>query len=434
MERTFLYGRHIPAGYTLFYPVDEAFDDIKRMLHFDLTTLFGDQYLLNMLKETTLSRDPNAFKGVSGLFKNLAGDGFMVNFEEGWLGSSTQIVSNEVIDGVRYVGIDRLLITQETYWKLRKSIKRINPVPISLDAKISDVFKQKACARHQCRGFYKASKNQLEMLRANDFFTWLSIHSYMMSPIINIMLFEVNGDWTKFNQTFSDVVKTRYRIRKYSNERSPYNIFNTFYKGLLIEGGENGKYLGDRSGEHIVESYNDLVKYYPEMKPYLTMRDKAEFTLAYAISLNNAILSIPRLLNSLDTYRGYTPLNIPDTLTLNVDDMNIGQEITNWGFMSISLNKGLSAMFADAKQSCCMLKVILPPDTPAFLIQSSVDDPNFPKSLAPFDDEEELLLPVGIVLRITKKPGMKSYTTRDGKSIQLKTAHATVVGRKTPTY
>lgn len=42
-----------------------------------------------------------------------------------------------------------------------------------------------------------------------------------------------------------------------------------------------------------------------------------------------------------------------------------------------------------------MLKITLPPQTPAFLIQSDAEGEKlgFPTSLAPFDSESEILLP-----------------------------------------
>lgn len=420
--RTFLYGQYIPKGYTLFYPVDSSFENIEREFGINITAAQQYGKVLNMFKLISISRNPNLFEGNSGTYSNLEGRSFEVNFEKSMV-DGIEILSDEVVDDVRYIGLGSLLAGHEEIEQLMDLIEEEAP----------DIGKEDlSCVRHRCREFYKASKLKLLKLREKDFFTWLSIHSYMMSPIINVILFEANGDWTKFDQTFSNVVESRIRIKKYSDSKDPYNIFNTWYKGLLIEGAAAGKYLKDRSGKHQVVTYEELVTYYPEMKPYLTLKNKAKFTFLYAQALQNAILSIPRLLNTLQTYRGYSPLNIPGTLTLDVDNYEIGQEITTWGFMSISLNKDVSAMFADAKQGCCMLKIILPPETPAFLIQSDPSDPSFPKSLAPFDDEEELLLPVGIVLKIVRKPGQKEYVTRDGKSVFLKTAYAVVTGRKDP--
>lgn len=406
----------------MFYPVDGSFDDMRKNLMFDVMTLHQNHKTLEYLKSIVLTQDTTVFIGEDAKFENLLGDELHVSFSTNTVVDNIAILSNEVIDGVRYVGVDGLIITQDRYWKLRKLINALG----------IDATAPATCLRHRCRGFYKSSKEQLHKLRKDDFFTWLSIHSYMMAPIINVMLFAANGDWTKFDQKFSNVVETRIRVKKYSDPKDPYNIFNTFYRGLIVEGGEKGKFLADRSRKHKITGYKTLVQHYPEMRPYLAMKDKAKFTVTYAKALNSAINSIPRLLHTLQTYRGYTPLNLPGTLTLDSEHLDIGQEIVNWGFMSVSLNVNVSAMFGDAKQACCLMKIILPPETPAFLIQSDPEDPSFPKSLAPFDDEEEILIGYGAILRITRKVGLKKYTTRDGKEVELKTIYAMVVGFKEP--
>lgn len=428
-EKSFLYGHYVPDGYTMFYPTDDSLDSVNEMLQIDVMKLHQDPQALEMLKSITLTASPDVFDGTSGRFKTLIGDEYIVDFENSKLGSRTNILSNEVVDGVRYVGVDRLLISQKEYWDLRNLMKERN-IDISRSV---DTSGSEKCERHRCRGFYKASKKQMQYLRKNDFFTWLCIHSYMMSPIINVMLFEVNGDWTNFNQTFSNVVETRYRIKKYSDPDDPYNIFNTFFKGLLIEGAAKGKFLTDKSRKRKITTFDDLVRYYPETLPYLTMQNKAQFVLEYAIRMTNAILSVPPLTNSLQSFRGYTPLNIPGTLTLDVDSYEIGDEIVNWGIMSLSLDRAVSAMFGDVTQACCMLKIIIPSGTSVLMIQSDPDDPSFPKSLAPFDPESEVLVSPGTILRIVKNTGVKTYIDMKGSTVNLKTAYAEIVGRLEPT-
>jgi hypothetical protein len=242
----------------------------------------------------------------------------------------------------------------------------------------------------------------------------------------------VNDDWTSFDQKFGSVIKTHKRVIKYANPKDPYNIFNTFFKAMFVESAEVGKFLYDPSGKHKIFDEKTLIRYYPEMKPFLDMKDNAEFTLAYVSAIQEIILSVPRLINSVETFRGYTPLGIPDTLTLDIDDLKNGQKITTWGFMSVSLSSEIAADFLDNSSRCCMLKVIIPSHMVAFLIQSNSRDKKYPMNLSPFHGEEEILLPAGTVVQVTKKKGLHAYKNGKGKIITTKTARVTVVGLKAP--
>lgn len=287
-------------------------------------------------------------------------------------------------------------------------------------------------SRFRRRGFYKQSKLLLETLRETDMFNWLCLQSYMTTPVINSLLFRVNGDWTKFDQTFGDVINTHYRVKKYSDPKDPYNIYNTFFKAMIVESAKVNKFLLDSTGGGVIESKEDLLRHYPDVKTFIEMEDKAKFTLEYALAIQSAILSIPKLINPIQSYRGYTPLNIPDTLTLDVENLEVGQEITNWGFMSVSLDSRVSAAFLKPALKCCMLKIKIPANMPAFLIQSDPSDPVFPESLAPFEGEQEILMPAGTVVRIIKKTGLKDYMRADGSKISIRTAYAEAIGYMEP--
>ena len=295
-----------------------------------------------------------------------------------------------------------------------------------------DTFHHQIRALSWKRGFYKASRAVIQSARKSNIFAWLCLQSYMTSPLINSILFKVNGDWTAFDQKFGDVIKTHKRVMKYADSRDPYNIFNTFFKAMFVESAEVGKFLYDPSGRHKVVDEKTLRQYYPEVEAWLDMKDKAEFALGYALAIENIILTVPRLINSVETFRGYTPLGIPDTLTLDIDDLKHGQKITTWGFMSVSLSSEIATDFLDAGQGCCMLKVIIPSNMVAFLIQSHSRDKKFPMNLSPFHGEEEILLPAGTVIQVTKKKGSRAYKNGEGKIVTTKTARVTVVSLKTP--
>jgi hypothetical protein len=310
----------------------------------------------------------------------------------------------------------------------------INGRKVLLYVDLFQVIKSNSHRLSWKRGFYKASRTALENAKQNAMFTWLCLQSYMTSPLINSILFRVNGDWTAFDQRFGNVIETHARVAKYADPDDPYNIFNTFFKAMLLESAQVKKYLYDRSGRHKILDEASLRKYYPEVIPFLDMRDKAVFTLSYVAAIQNIIMSIPRLINTVDTFRGYVPLGIPDTLTLNVDDLRVGQKIVTWGFMSVSLNSQIAADFIDkrSKGSCCMLRVVIPSNEIAFLIQSASGDRRFPRNLAPFHGEEEILLPAGTVVKVLSLKGYKSYKNSQSELVTVKTAKVVIVGVKKP--
>jgi len=253
----------------------------------------------------------------------------------------------------------------------------------------------------------------------------------MTTPVINAILFPLNGDWTKFDEEFSNVIQTHLRVKKYSDPADPYNIFNTFFKAMLIESAKVGKFFHDRTGKFKIMTEDEMILYYPEMEPFLTM-DNAYFTLTYVSAIQNAILSVPKLINPVYSFRGYSPLGIPGTLTLDIDEFKIGEEITTWGFMSVSLISKVSASFLKAELRCCMLKVVIPESMYAFMIQSDVNDKQFPRNLAPFEGEQEILLPAGTIVRFVKNKGLKKFLTMSNETIEVKTAVVEVVGFETP--
>ena len=62
-----------------------------------------------------------------------------------------------------------------------------------ISAEFSEVKKQT---------FYKASMKKLRQLRRKNVFAWMCILSYKSTPVINNILFKVNGDLSKIDQNF----------------------------------------------------------------------------------------------------------------------------------------------------------------------------------------------------------------------------------------
>lgn len=264
---------------------------------------------------------------------------------------------------------------------------------VKIDAKItindiSTTFKS--------RGFYKASKAKLAQLRKQDMWTWLCIQSYVTMSLVNPILHQVKGDWSKFDQTFFGIPRTVKHIK------NPLDIFSVWFEPALVQGARIGRPLKDPAGKTVITTKEQLFRYYPMLRAKIDMADKAAFMRAYVNAIQRALVGGPKLTVPITSYRGYTPINLPNTLTLDIDRLHVGQVITNWSFMSVSLNSATSASFVRPGSSCCMLVVIVPKDFPAFMVTSHRGDTSFPVGIVPFE-QSEVLLPAGVQVRVEKK-------------------------------
>lgn len=280
------------------------------------------------------------------------------------------------------------------------------------------------------RGFYKASVKKMNNLFKEDLFAWLCIMSFKTSPVINYILFQVNGDLTKLDQTFNGVVAAKARVAsatKYEKDR--YSIFATFFKNMLKQALEIGRPLRHSKTRKVILKKRDFLSAFPSLRRLLSMRDKAEFVRIYVYTLQKTIYSIPKLKKRINAWRGYKPLNIANSMSLDVRKMRIGQEITNWAFMSVSLDSRVSTLFLDHKKTCCMVTIIIPPGIPAFLISGDSGDPLFPKDITPWY-QMEILLPVGCVFKVVELLPYKTLyeTTNANEGLYSHTAVLMLTG------
>lgn len=287
------------------------------------------------------------------------------------------------------------------------------------------------------RRFYLASVALMKRLRKDDFFAWMCVQSYKTSPIINAILFKVNGNFTKFDETFMGVGAEKARAAAaLKREKDPYSIFGTFFATALAQAVEIGRPLiGPRSGRPITTK-KALMEQFPQMRRPLTMRSKAAFTRLYIQTLERLIYSIPRTPKrsegkSVHGFRGYTPIGLANTLTLRPSEMRVGQEITNWGFMSVSLDYRVSTLFVGKKTNpgCCFLDVRIPSRFSALLISSDSSDRKFPADLTPWR-QLEVLLPVGCVFRVVASTGENAWplsTNEPGQIIYTPIAYLKLV-------
>jgi len=281
------------------------------------------------------------------------------------------------------------------------------------------------------RGFYKASVKKMKQLYADDIFGWFAIQIYMHSPFINKLLFANNGDWSKFNNRFDDIYMSHARIKRRFDPRKPYDKFNTFFADMLFMWQREYRIvaLGAARGKFIMNE-KDLLTAYPKLKPYFKMTN-ARFAYQFALHIQMAITSIPKTVSNLYTWRGYTVLNIPNTLTVDIDSLYIGQQIVTWGFISVSVTPEVSAGFLKPQiyqgvPTCCLLRVLIPRNNNVFLISGATKDTNYSSTALVTHGQAEILLPAGTILQVTSK-NPPTYATRDFSTTKIYTKWADVM-------
>lgn len=249
------------------------------------------------------------------------------------------------------------------------------------------------------RGFYNSSVAKLKWMPYHDMFTWLCFQSYKTGPLINFILFKVNGDFSKLDHTFNGVYNSHY-YRSRNGPSSPG--FDVFFSYTLHHAAEKGIPLLNPKTRQPVLTEQQLIQAFPSVAKPLSIRDPAAFVKHVVWSMQRAIMYNSSLSKPLVTWRGYTPLNLPGTLAVNISEMHIGQRIVNYAFTSVSLDDRVSAGYVDHKRAkCCMARVTLMPGMPAFLIDGDRGDPNFPVDLMTYH-QQEILLPVGTIFKVTK--------------------------------
>jgi hypothetical protein len=274
--------------------------------------------------------------------------------------------------------------------------------------------------------FYRDSAKLLRSLKRDDVFAFLSLSHYGQQSAVNPILFKVEGNWKRMGQ-FMKLVPNFSRML---DPKDPYDIWDKFFASMLQLAPGFGAPFTDRSGKHVIVSKADLLRYYPEMRPYLEMRDKVLFVRLYISAIQSAILSVP---HSLDTsvagWRGYSPIQVPNSLSQNLMVYKTGDRITNWGLGSVSLHHALSSGFADLDKTCCMMFIHFPAGFPIFMLTSDKDDKQFPSIPTPWR-QMEILLPAGTIFQIGNPMGKLLYQpyNKGGKSFAIDTREVFIVG------
>lgn len=279
--------------------------------------------------------------------------------------------------------------------------------------------------------WYRDSKKLIEDLMFADMFAWLCIQSYMYSPLINGLLFKASGDFSKIEKNYGDLFATRARLAAATKGvKNPYAPFNVFFRGMFIDAAKTGKYLILSDGSQMrVVSEENLIRGWPQLAGPLKIKNTAAFVRLYTNTLIGLIGRIGPSKAPVPAFRSYTAQNIPNTWTIEPKKLRVGQEITNWGFMSYSLDNRTSSQFIQDGATCCMISTMFPTGTRLFLISTDSSDKEFPTHLTPWF-QYELLLPPGCRFRVDKifPVPTKVESVIPGKPKMSQVVYTTLVG------
>lgn len=213
--------------------------------------------------------------------------------------------------------------------------------------------------------FYKDSLDLLRRVKDSDPFLWICLRSYVESPNINSLMHKIEYEWD-----------TGIPVKGYVD---PYTLlFNPLQDPIL------------RSIEGL--SYRQVLR-------------------RYMTSIQSLILDqMPVLAEELVLWRGYVPVG--KGLAAHPSDYTEGQEVTNWSFLSCSLEQVMAVKFSDGP--CCMMRITVPAGGSAVQITGGRNQEWVPGLR---HRQSEVLLPAGTTLRID----------RVGKD---EVVYATVIGRR----
>lgn len=283
--------------------------------------------------------------------------------------------------------------------------------------------------------FYKASIAKMRDLLYHDPLAWWGFQIYQQNSYFNTILFRVKADWTKFNNRFDDVGYQWDEISKFLTPANPYGKFATFFASTLFSTWRWQESASQRGfafpgGVKRINSPNELIQTFPQLVPYFKMSN-ARFTWEILYKMQQTILSMPRIRSEVYVWRGYAPLNLPNTLTLDISRLKVKQRITTWAFLSVAIDPVISALFVHPTPStlnCCMLRITIPPGHPVFLLSGNKAHPEYQKYSLVLRDATEILLPAGVIVEITKKSRPRRFKNQDGSEFISKMADAKVVG------
>lgn len=268
------------------------------------------------------------------------------------------------------------------------------------------------------RGLYKSSLQQIEWAYKNDILAWFGVQHYLAYSHINAPLFKVNGDWSKFNNDFNGM--------KTPSPGLPRTKFYVFFYHALQWQRKTNRFI---ENNQYIETEADLLRAFPKLQKYFKMSN-SRFMFEFVVHFQNLIQSVPPSRFPTNAFRGYTAINIPNTLSVDIGSLKIGQEITTWAFMSVALDATIAARYAQS--GCCFLRLTIPPGFRFMQLSGYNNDSNFENVNLSTLQQTEAVLPAGTIVRIDKiyYPSTIPAVSFSGQnfSVNTKSADVTVIG------
>jgi hypothetical protein len=268
------------------------------------------------------------------------------------------------------------------------------------------------------RGLYKNSLQKIEWAYKNDILAWFAVQHYLAYSYINAPLFKVNGDWSKFNNDFNGMNS--------ANPTLPRNKFTIFFYHALQWQRKTNRYIGNYGP---IDTEAQLLRAFPKLQRFFQMSN-ADFMYEFVTRFQNLIQSVPPSRSVTHTFRGYVAINIPNTLSVDISALRIGQEITTWAFMSVALDPMIAARYVRA--GCCYLHLTIPPGFRFMQLSGYDKDDNFEDVNLSTMQQTECVLPAGTIVRIDRiyAPSQRYALSFEGKysTVITKSADVTVIG------
>jgi hypothetical protein len=125
-SRQFLPDIQLQSGRTLFYPVDSKIPEISERYGFDVKEALANPTTKDLLTKCSTTKCPLVYGDIptsSRFYNGLRKLNQPINHENETVDDGVEIINNTVVDDVRYVGINGLIIDDETLNTVRRCLR-----------------------------------------------------------------------------------------------------------------------------------------------------------------------------------------------------------------------------------------------------------------------------------------------------------------------
>ena len=273
---------------------------------------------------------------------------------------------------------------------------------------------------------YNRSKNMLSMIKRGDARTWLYLQMFMVESSVNSTIQQAKNDW-----------KTKtlpWPAEMTLDDGEEFSFIGEYILdwGYKLEDVDTNSTIAGKT----------LLQRWPSLE--LTLQLPPRYRLKeYMMSLYNLVVNqMEPLEEDITVYRGYYSYSNwkkqEGTFSKKLDDFVVGEENTNWSFVSTSIDPRVAAEFVS--EDCCIMIIRVPAGTPAILLSSIESDDTFTSPSGRFK-QAEILLPPGLIFRFDKLISEKQTFTSDSPTrsldkkpvtVTVTVGEFTIVGREVP--